>query len=116
MKSSASDLTVSPASDTTWAGTLRLTLQRVIQAPTPSASQTCMRRVRRRRVKPVTETGVYRTELGTILRILEGNDGHLSVQMLKRTLWVPSPIGMAGLRLAPTTTRLTARQVRALPP
>jgi hypothetical protein len=75
-----------------------------------------MRRARRRRVKPVTETGVHRTELGTIFRISEGNNGHLSVQLLKQTLWVPGPIGMIGLRLAPTTTRLTARQVRALPP
>ena len=64
----------------------------------------------------MTETGVYRTELGTIFRISEENDGHLSVQLLKRTLWVPGPIGMVGLRLAPTTARLTARQVRALPP
>ena len=64
-----------------------------------------MRRARRRRVEPVTETGVYRTELGTIFRISEGNDGHLSVQLLKRTLWVPGPIGMVGLRLAPTTAR-----------
>jgi hypothetical protein len=75
-----------------------------------------MWRARRRRVEHVTETGVHRTELGTIFRISEGNDGHLSVQLLKRTLWVPGPIGMVGLRLAPTTTRLTARQVRALPP
>jgi len=51
-----------------------------------------------------------------IFRISEGNDGHLSVQLLKQTLWVPGPIGMFGLRLAPTTARLTARQVRALPP
>ncbi len=64
----------------------------------------------------MTETGVYRTELGTIFRISERNDGHLSVQLLKQTLWVPAPIGMFGLRLAPATARLTARQVRALPP
>ena len=78
--------------------------------------ETYMRRAWRRRVEPVTETGVYRTELGMILRISERNDGHLSVQLLKQTLWVPGPIGMFGLRLAPTTARLTARQVRALPP
>jgi hypothetical protein len=75
-----------------------------------------MWRARRRRVESVTETGDHRTELGTIFRISERNDGHLSVQLLKRSLWVPGPIGMVGLRLAPTTTRLTARQVRALPP
>ena len=75
-----------------------------------------MRRARRRKVEPVTETGVYQTELGTIFRISEGNDGHLSVQMLKQSLWVPGPIAMVGLRLAPRTARLTARQIRALPP
>ena len=75
-----------------------------------------MRSAKRRRVEPVTETGVYRTELGTIFRISEGNDGHLSVQLLKQTLWVAGPIAMVGLRLAPATARLTARQVRALPP
>jgi hypothetical protein len=75
-----------------------------------------MRRARRRRVEPVSGTGVYRTELGTIFRISEGNDGRLSVQLLKQTLWVPGPIAMVGLRLAPRTARLTARQVRAFPP
>ena len=68
-----------------------------------------MRRARRRRVEPVTETGVYRTELGTIFRISESNEGHLSVQLLKRVLWIPGPIRDGGLRLAPTTARLTAR-------
>jgi hypothetical protein len=76
------------------------------------ATQVC---AKGRRVELVTNTGVYRTELGTIFRISEGTDGHLSVQMLKQTLWVQGPIGMVGLRLAPTTARLTARQVRALP-
>jgi hypothetical protein len=70
---------------------------------------------RRRRIKVVTRTGVYRTEQGTIFRISEGDEGHLSVQLLDRPLWVAGPIGMAGLRLSPTTTRLTARQVQALP-
>ncbi len=78
--------------------------------------ETYVRSARRRRVEPMTENGVYRTELGTIFRISERNDGHLSVQLLKQTLWVPAPIGMFGLRLAPATARLTARQVRALPP
>jgi hypothetical protein len=64
----------------------------------------------------VTETGVYRTEQGTIFRISEGEEGHLSVELLDRPDWVPGPIAMFGLRLAPTTARLTARQVRALPP
>jgi hypothetical protein len=64
----------------------------------------------------MSETGVYRTEMGTIFRVSEATDGHLWVQLLKRPVWVPGPIGMVGLRLAPATARLTARQVRALPP
>ena len=61
------------------------------------------------------QTGTYRTELGTIFRTSEDDDGRLSVELLKLSLWIPGPIGMAGLRVAPTTTRLTTRQVQALP-
>jgi hypothetical protein len=73
-----------------------------------------MRCARRRRVE-LTETGVYRTELGRSSGSRRETTD-LSVQLLKRTLRVPEPIGMVGLRLAPTTARLTAHQVRALPP
>jgi hypothetical protein len=46
------------------AGTLRLTLEPVISRPdTLLRRETCMRCARRRRVE-LTETGVYRTELG----------------------------------------------------
>jgi len=58
---------------------------------------------------------VYRTESGTVFRVSQDTDGHLSVQLLKATLWESAPIGMAGLRVAPTTTQLTDRQVKALP-
>jgi hypothetical protein len=59
---------------------------------------------------------VYRTESGTIFRVSQDTDGHLSVQLLNNaTLWESAPIGMAGLRIAPTTTQLTDRQVKALP-
>jgi len=58
---------------------------------------------------------VYRTELGKVFRISEHDDGGLSVELLELTNWVPGPIGMAGLRIARTTKRLTARQVLALP-
>ena len=52
------------------AGTLRLTLERVISRRRPHLRrETCMRCAKRRRVEPVTETGVYRTELRTIFRI-----------------------------------------------
>jgi len=64
----------------------------------------------------VRDTGVYRTERGTILRISADAEGRLSVELLDGSeQWVPGPIGMAGLRVAPTTTRLTATQVQALP-
>jgi len=74
-----------------------------------------MRCAKRRRVEHVTKTGVYRTELGRSSGSRRETTD-LSVQLLKRTIWVPEPIGMVGLRLAPTTARLTAHQVRALPP
>ena len=64
----------------------------------------------------MTKTATYHTEQGTIFRISEASDGHLSVEVLKQPNWVPGPIGMAGLRVAPKTARLTDRQVRALPP
>ena len=57
---------------------------------------------------------VYRTESGTIFRVSKDSEGHLSVQHLKAAEWESGPIGMAGLRLARTTTRLTQRQVDSL--
>jgi hypothetical protein len=49
------------------AGTLRLTLEGMISRPdTLLLRDSCVRCARRRGVEPVTETGVYRTELGTI--------------------------------------------------
>ena len=63
----------------------------------------------------MTDTSVYRTEHGKVFRISEHEDGGISVELLKLTQWVPGPIGMAGLRIARTTKRLTARQVLALP-
>jgi hypothetical protein len=63
----------------------------------------------------MADTSVYRTEHGKVFRISEHEDGGISVELLKLTQWVPGPIGMAGLRIARTTKRLTARQVLALP-
>lgn len=60
-------------------------------------------------------SGVYRSEQGTIWRVLEGDDGSLKVEMLEDDAWVPGRIGMVGLRLAPSTTRLTAKAIRSLP-
>ena len=59
---------------------------------------------------------VYRTERGTVFRVSEDREGHLSVAVLDTSEgWVPGPIGMVGLRLAPTTARLTSREIQALP-
>ena len=63
----------------------------------------------------MSETNVYRTGEGTIFRIREDEEGRLSVELLKTPLWVAGPIGMAGLRIAPTTRRLTPRQIERLP-
>jgi hypothetical protein len=63
----------------------------------------------------VSETNVYRTEAGMIFRVSEGGDGHLAVQTLDETGWVQAGLGVIGLRVAPTTVRLTAKQVLRLP-
>lgn len=57
---------------------------------------------------------VYRTESGTIFRVLKDKEGHIAVERLGASDWESGPIGMAGLRLARTTTRLTQRQVDSL--
>jgi hypothetical protein len=62
----------------------------------------------------VSNDGVYRTENGLVLKIKRDADGHLSVQQLQEGAWSPAPIGLAGLRIAPTTKRLTERQIQAL--
>jgi hypothetical protein len=59
--------------------------------------------------------GVYRTVRGRTLRITESEDGALKVEVLEQGAWIAGPIGMAGLRLAPGTTRLTGAELRALP-
>ncbi len=60
-------------------------------------------------------SGVYRSEHGMIWRVIEGDEGSLRVELLEDQAWVPGRIGMVGLRLSPSTTRLTARAVRELP-
>lgn len=75
-----------------------------------------MRRLgNRRRVDEVSESSFYKTERGTIFRLKEDDEGRLSVELLQTSLWVQGPIGMAGLRVAPTTTKLTERQIQSLP-
>ncbi len=58
--------------------------------------------------------GVYRTEGGVIFKVQRDAEGHLSVETLREGAWARAPIGMAGLRIAPTTRRLTTRQIAAL--
>jgi hypothetical protein len=60
-------------------------------------------------------SGVYRSERGTVWRVLESDDGSLKVETLEDDSWVPGRIALVGLRLAPSTTRLTAAAIRNLP-
>ena len=63
----------------------------------------------------MSETNVYRTASGMIFRVSEGGEGRLAVETLKETGWVQAGVGVIGLRVAPTTVRLTAEQVLRLP-
>lgn len=58
---------------------------------------------------------VYRTKQGKTLRISLAEDGAIRVEVLEDGAWVPGNVRMAGLRLSPTTRKLTAREVLALP-
>ncbi|MFN2589851.1 MAG: hypothetical protein ABR518_03685 [Actinomycetota bacterium] len=60
-------------------------------------------------------SGVYRTEMGTILRITVSAEGGLKVEVLKDGAWTPGRIGMAGLRLAHSTTELGPEAILQLP-
>jgi hypothetical protein len=63
----------------------------------------------------VTPSGIYRTQEGRTLRISLAEDGAISVQILEDDAWVPASVRMAGLRLSPTTRRLSAREIARLP-
>ncbi len=58
---------------------------------------------------------VYRTALGTILRITESAEGGLKVEILKDNAWIPGRIGMVGLRLRRSTTKLSRDAILGLP-
>lgn len=58
---------------------------------------------------------VYRTEGGLILRVIEADDGGLKVELLNDGTWVTGNIGMVGLRLSSSTTKLTSEEARRLP-
>ena len=61
------------------------------------------------------ETSVYRTASGMIFRVSQGGDAYLLVETLEETGWTRAQPGIMGLRVNPTTRRLTAKQVLALP-
>jgi hypothetical protein len=61
-------------------------------------------------------SNVYRTEQGRTIRITESDDGGLRVEQLEHGGWVQTSTRMAGLRLSPSTAKLTAKEVSALPP
>jgi hypothetical protein len=63
----------------------------------------------------MSAAGVYKSEQGRIWRVMEANDGLLSVQVFQEGAWVPGPIRMVGLRLSPSTKRLSAQAIRKLP-
>lgn len=58
---------------------------------------------------------VYRTKQGKTLRITVDEDGAIRVEVLEEGSWVSGNVRMAGLRLSPTTRKLTAAEVLALP-
>ena len=60
-------------------------------------------------------SGVYRTHLGLIFRVIESADGGLKVEILQNGAWAPGRIGMVGLRLASSTTKLGTAAVLRLP-
>jgi hypothetical protein len=60
-------------------------------------------------------TQVYRSEGGLIMRVIEADDGGLKVETLADGEWIAGRIGMVGLRLSPTTTKLTAKELKGLP-
>jgi hypothetical protein len=59
--------------------------------------------------------GVYRTSQGMIFRLADSVEGGLKVEVLKEGAWVPGRIAMFGLRLEPSTTKLSAAAVGKLP-
>jgi hypothetical protein len=58
---------------------------------------------------------IYRTKGGLVMRVIEADDGGLRVETLDGDEWVAGRIGMVGLRLDPSTTKLTASEMKLLP-
>ncbi|MFB3738125.1 MAG: hypothetical protein ACE14W_04070 [Candidatus Velamenicoccus archaeovorus] len=64
----------------------------------------------------MSRSSVYRTEQGRTIRITESDDGGLRVEQLEGEGWVQTSTRLAGLRLSPSTSKLSAKQVANLPP
>jgi len=60
-------------------------------------------------------SGVYRTDLGLVFRVTETIEGGLKLEVLQDGAWAPGRIAMVGLRLAPTTRKLTPTAIQRLP-
>jgi hypothetical protein len=60
-------------------------------------------------------SGVYRTDRGLIFRVTETIEGGLKVEVLQDGAWTPGRVGMVGLRLAASTTKLGAAAIQQLP-
>ena len=63
----------------------------------------------------VGSTNVYRTVTGLILRVTDTVEAGLKVEVLKNGAWTPGRIGMVGLRLARSTTKLGPNEILTLP-
>jgi len=58
---------------------------------------------------------VYRTDSGLIFRVTETVEGGLKVEVLKDGCWSPGRIGLVGLRLSRSTTKLARSDIQELP-
>jgi hypothetical protein len=60
-------------------------------------------------------SGVYRSARGMVWRVIQSDEGDLTVEVLEDGQWVRGRTGLVGLRLATATTRLTDDDIRELP-
>jgi hypothetical protein len=60
-------------------------------------------------------SGVYRSARGMIWRVIQSDEGDLTVEVLQDGEWVRGRMGLVGLRLDASTTRLTDKDIRQLP-
>jgi hypothetical protein len=63
----------------------------------------------------VDPTGVFRSTEGKIWRVTTNDEGALRVEVLAEGEWTPGRVGMVGLRLSESTTRLSEEAIAELP-